>query len=126
MMTGIETRGAGSRGQEPRWTWAILCLILSLFFLVANAPVSANVSDNDAQFVSAANHSDLDCDHDHADFSGHCHHASAACFAFAQTTGNSLPFNLESSDHLTARQPEALSDRSLPPNLQPPKHPIQA
>jgi hypothetical protein len=129
MMTGIETGAAGIRPDRTRWSWAILCLILGLCAFIAialNAPVSAKASNNGTQFATASTDPHSDCDHDHADLSGHCHHASTTCFAFAQVTSSSFAFDVSAADHPNAASPEALSSRSLPPNFRPPKRSIQA
>jgi hypothetical protein len=127
MITGIQTGTADIRSDGARWSWVILCLFLGFCaFISLNAPVSAKASEIDSQFVIASIDPHSDCDQSHSDVSGHCHHASTACFAFAQATSSSVPFDVLSADHPNAASPEALSSRSLPPNLRPPKRSIQA
>ena len=127
MTASTHLEAANIRADNARWSWVILCLILGLCaFIALNAPVSAKGLEADAQFVTAVIDPHSDCDHGHSDLSGHCHHASTACFAFAQATSSSVAFDLSATDQPNAASPEALSGRSLPPKLQPPKRSIQA
>jgi hypothetical protein len=123
MNTGTDTVKAAFHARGARWSWLVLLLgLFALFFLATPGPAEAH--DGAVEVTASAMDTHSDCDHGHADMSGHCH-ASIACFAFAQATTSADTIDFQTADHPLPASPDAVHGRSPLPNLQPPKRSIQ-
>lgn len=122
MNAGRDTAKAIFHAPSARWSWLVL-LLFALFFLAA--PSSAEAHYGTVEVITSAMDTHSDCDHGHADMSGHCH-LSIACFVYAQATTNVNTIDFQAAGHPLPASPDAVNGRSPPPNLQPPKRSLQA
>jgi hypothetical protein len=133
VLTGSRGRDAMTSGIRIRTSrahaiacWTVLCLILALFSLgVPAAPASADMHHMPVELISSPVDGHCDCDDGHAGMPGHCH-ATPSCFAYAQAATTTVYLDLRSSSHPKVLSQDDVTSWSPQPNLQPPKHSIQA
>ena len=123
MTSGIHKGTCRSRATA---CWTVLYLFLALFSLglLAAMPASAETQPMSVELLSSPVDSHSDCDHGHAGVTGHCS-TTTACFGYAQAAPASALFEAMASVHAAAVSEDLLTGRSTPPNLRPPKRPIQ-
>jgi hypothetical protein len=126
-MRSVEHTGGPTNGADyRRLGWVLLVLLAAIgLFLSLGRPITPNAYISDGQFVTTSTDQADDCAGEHGSSPVHCH-MTVACSASISADVDQLAFGNCVARHGTPMsQPIDLS-RSLRPNLQPPKHSIQA